>query len=478
MLFLHRHPVEGLRQLPRWTFTMLILYDQLIITWEERMKNLHSLMIVISCLSWSSTYAADNSTALLQIKSELLALRLEYEARIGELEKRLILAELQVQQATDIAGRAITISEDVATAPGSNSPSALSDFNPSIGVALVGGYHDFGSVGTYSLPGFQLGEASGPSNDGLALGETEINFNANADDKFFANLTVALGLEDGEVAIELEEAYIQSLALPRQLTVTAGRFFSSVGYLNSFHSHSDEFVDRPIAYEVFLGGQYLDDGFKLSWLAPTAFYLEVGGELLRGNHFPSAGAANGQGAWTLFSKIGGDMGISTSWQAGVSYLSTDVVGRVSNISSGEFYGDSDLFGFDFVIKWAPLGNPRQRNFKLQGEYFSRDEKGVFDGSEYRGDQVGWYLQGIYQFRTGWQFGYRYDQLKADNTGVTDTELDPMGRDLYRNSIVMEWLNSEFSRVRLQYSRDKSAFDEDLLSLEYIINIGAHGAHRF
>ena len=54
---------------------------------------------------------------------------------------------------------------------------------------------------------------------------------------------------------------------------------------------------------------------------------------------------------------------------------------------------------DFVWKWAPNGNPKERNFKFQTEYFTRDEDGTFDPASsgtplaYRGKQNGWYAQG-------------------------------------------------------------------------------------
>jgi hypothetical protein len=56
---------------------------------------------------------------------------------------------------------------------------------------------------------------------------------------------------------------------------------------------------------------------------------------------------------------------------------------------------------DFVWKWAPNGNARQTNFKLQGEYFRST---AADAAR----QSGWYLQGIYQFMPGWRVGARYE----------------------------------------------------------------------
>ncbi len=68
-------------------------------------------------------------------------------------------------------------------------------------------------------------------------------------------------------------------------------------------------------------GQYLDDGVQLRWLAPTDLYMEFGAEWLRGDRYPSAGAAkSGFGSHSLFAKVGGDVGTDSSWLAGISYL--------------------------------------------------------------------------------------------------------------------------------------------------------------
>ena len=45
--------------------------------------------------------------------------------------------------------------------------------------------------------------------------------------------------------------------------------------------------------------------------------------------------------------------------------------------------------------------------------------------------------------------------------------------------MLDYSNSEFSRLRLQYNRDESQpqIDHQWL-LQYTMSLGAHGAHRF
>ena len=119
----------------------------------------------------------------------------------------------------------------------------------------------------------------------MSLGHSELSMSANIDDKFYGKLTVALAEHEGELEVELEEAFFQTLGLPGGLTLKGGRFFSSVGYLNQQHDHVWDFIDAPLAYAVLFGNKYIDDGIQLSVLLPTNTYLETGVELLRGSRF-------------------------------------------------------------------------------------------------------------------------------------------------------------------------------------------------
>ncbi|MBT3040282.1 MAG: TonB-dependent receptor [Candidatus Thiodiazotropha sp. (ex Ctena orbiculata)] len=375
-------------------------------------------------------------------------------------------------------------------------------FNPDISLILDGRFGAFDNESDYELPGFMLGGEAGRGEEGFHLGHNELAISANVDDLFYGKLTAAIADHEGETEVELEEAFIETSALGNGLNIKAGRFFSSIGYLNQQHGHAWDFVDAPLIYRGLFGEQLIDDGIQVSWVAPTDIYLQFGGELLRGERFPAGGASNdGKGASTLFAKIGGDIGESHAWQLGLSHWRAEVEDRTSggHHHEGEaeevptYSGDSDVTGIDFVWKWAPLGNASQRNFKLQGEYFIRDEDGdviMDDGSEspesttYDGEQEGWYLQGIYQFMPRWRVGLRYDRLESDNKGsdeevLAEAGLDNEGHKPERITLMGDYSHSEFSRLRLQYARDDSYEDsDDIVMLQFVMSLGPHGAHRF
>ncbi len=412
------------------------------------------------------------------LRNAISEMRADYDARIAELERRLAAAEQNAQQAQRVAAISTP------AAPGNSAA------NPAIGVIFSGSAWNYASSPDgYAVQGFPFGGEAGPIDEGLALGETELIMNANVDDKFSAWLTVALALEDGEAVAEIEESWVETTALPAGFSARFGRFFSGIGYLNSKHSHTWDFADQPLPYQAFLGGQVKDDGLQMRWLAPTELYLELGGEAMRGGQYPAASAAHdGIGSYSLFANIGGDSSANSSWLAGVSYLDATAIDRPSGDEDDPllFSGDSDLLGAHFVWKWSQNGNWKQRNLILQGEYLKKSEKGVYSGAglpdtPYNADQSGWYLQAVYQPIPRWRFGGRVDVLSADDPGpiFAGTLLETSGSDPRRFSLMADWANSEFSRLRFQFTRDEAGpSDENQWGLQYIHSIGAHGAHSF
>jgi hypothetical protein len=455
--------------------------------------------VLAACLIFISSIAAAQEADIDDIQAlreELRQMRLEYESRIADLESRLIAAEKatakasataelarQSKQATASESTAFETAESVALA-------GDSQFNPAIGVtfqAQAWAYEN--DPEDYFIPGFPLGGEAGPAPEGFSLAETEITMSANVDDKFTAMLTAPIVIEDGDTAVELEEAWIETLSLPAGLALKMGRFFSGIGYLNDKHFHSWDFADQPLAYQVFLGSQYIDDGLQVRWLAPVDFYLQLSGEILRGDRYPAAGASNsGLGSTTITAKTGGDIGFSNSWQFGLSWLSADADGRVSGSEEDQliFDGDSDLFIADFVWKWAPNGNSKEQNLLFQAEYLWRNEKGFYTlpdgaGGPWDQDQQGWYAQGIWQPFPRWRFGARIDRFRGDDPGQAwaGTPLYPLSGNPARFSLMVDWSNSEFSRLRFQYNLDKAGLEDDnQFGLQYVFSIGAHGAHSF
>ena len=479
------------------------------------MRNVYTNTLI--ALMWLPYVAAADNTELESIRQQIEALRNEYESRIEALEKRLEQAESQAREAgaeaerarqqTETAAKGIAVSEPAATG---TLQQKINAFNPAITAVLQGSFNSYSEdPKDYAVSGFQLGGESGLPAQGLTLDETELMFSANIDQLFYGQTTIALHDDEEETEVEVEEAFVDALAMPAGTGLRFGRFYSDIGYLNRFHTHTWDFRDAPLAYRAFLGKQYSDTGMQLSWLAPTDLYLRLGGETLRGNRFPGGDASKTSGnSHSLFTKLGGDLGSSHSWQVGLSQLWVDARDRRGSghshgggdSASEAFTGDSNLTVADFVWKWAPNGNPRHRNFKFQSEFFYRKEDGRNDFTEdgdtavldYDGSQKGLYAQAVYQFTQRWRIGTRYDWLSADNNlklrnpggldpgeVMEETALNNDNHDPWRWSLMADWSPSEFSRLRLQYNRDRSRpLTDQQWMMQYIMSLGSHGAHEF
>ena len=375
---------------------------------------------------------------------------------------------------------------DISAAQGNIGSTA---FNPALSLILDGKFTSYSGVPP-ELTGILQGTEAGAAPEGFSLSDTEVVASANIDDKFYGFVDVGFELDENETEVELEEAWIQTLTLPGGFSVKAGRFFSDIGYHNLRHAHTWDFANAPLVYDALLGTSYADTGLQARWIAPLDVFLEIGGEIMSGDGFPAGGRADsGTGAQTLFARLGGDLGASNSWRVGVSFLAAESVGRESLVSAMPvaFDGDTDVTMVDFVWKWARNGNPRDRNFTLVGEYLRRDENGTLTMTAvsspaptvYDDSQDGFYLYGTYQFRPQWRVGARVDRLSLGNglsglPGVAHTRDDPE-----RLSIMLDWSNSEFSRLRLQLdSYDFGGQSSTGFVLQYVMSLGSHGAHSF
>ncbi|MCD6706339.1 MAG: TonB-dependent receptor [Thiobacillus sp.] len=428
------------------------------------------------------------------LRAELKEMKTAYETRIQALESRLQQAETKTEAIA-------------AAAPAAEPAARSSSFNPDISLILQGKYAHLEKLDERGITGFMAaGEhGHGGGGRGFSIDGTELVISARIDPYFRGYLNAALVDE----SVEVEEAWFQTLGLGQGLSIKGGRFKSGIGYQNEQHPHAWDFATNNLVYEALFGEGYVQEGLQMKWLAPTDTFLEFGAEIGNGSAFPATNNDNnGFSSIALFSHVGGDVGVSNSWRAGLSWLRAKPRGRefdghdINDVEvGGDFSGKSRTWLADFVWKWAPNGNATQQNFKFAAEYFRRDESGELacddadpldpslctDGlaAPFSVDQSGFYAQGVYQFMPRWRAGYRYDQLfrgdvafNGADAGATLGSLADY--DPKRHSLMLDYNPSEFTRIRLQYSLDKAqqGVDEDQFYVQYIYSLGSHGAHKF
>lgn len=446
-----------------------------------KLKNIIILIIGGTLIATSPAFADDIS----EIKAELAKMRLDYEKRIQRLEQRLSKAEKSNNEVR-------TEVENVKATPVPVSH-RINSFNPAISMVLNGQYgHYSETANNYRLSGFSLQNEAGLTPQGFSLGESELTFSASIDQLFSGQATFSLADETGGTSINTEEAFIETLGLGHGMTIRAGRFFSPIGYLNQRHTHAWNFTDAPLIYRGLFGDQLTTDGVKLSYVLPTDQLIEIGSTIGSGGHYPGNGNHRGIGDWLLFAKTGGDIGLSHSWQAGISYWQASPKDRAFGNGGNpvSFDGETHISNLSLIYKWAPNGNPTQQNFTLQSEFLYQHDNGKLLNSDnlttaqYNASQFGGYVEGIYQFAPRWRTGIRYDHLAStlntsNNTLLTDADFDLTRSHPQRYSWMLEWLPSEFSRIRAQLNYDQSSsVDDTQFFLQYTVNIGTHGAHSY
>lgn len=324
---------------------------------------------------------------------------------------------------------------------------------------------------------------------GLALGHNELSLSGAVDHLFQARATAVVHSHEGETELELEEAFVETTTLPAGLQVRAGRFLAGLGYLNEQHLHADDFVERPLLYRAFLGSHYFDDGLRLSWTAPTRLYWRSTVEVLSGRQLvPQSRNDPRAGALTASTKIGGDWDASNSWQLGLSYLHNRRQAVMEeedpdqghahehDHAHGSRFGGRHLVIADAVWKWAPGGNNRQRQWRVSAEYARVSDLNEFARSS-DVHEAG-YLSVVYRFAPQWEAGVRVDELR-----VREPHGDHFHSGRLREaSAMLAWKPTHFSALRLQLTgqRDRGGFDDagHRVQLQYVMSLGAHGAHGF
>lgn len=255
---------------------------------------------------------------------------------------------------------------------------------------------------------------------------------------------------------EIEEAYITTKQLPANLQIKAGAFKSGFGRINAIHAHAQHFLAQPLVYEALLGVEGIKDpGIALRWVAPTDTYIMAGVEALQGSNELSFGEPEKNNLYVGYLKTGFDLGENTTVLAGGS------------IAKGktEANQDSKLYGGEFTLKHIL---DSYSSLSWQSEYLYRDKNNE--------KQAGLYSQLLYDMDSNWELGTRYDALTKNLVNQPD--------DLKKYSAIIQYKPFEFSKLRLQYSHDKSKSfggerrTEDMIALEFLIEAGAHGAHAF
>jgi hypothetical protein len=343
-----------------------------------------------------------------------------------------------------------------------------------------------------------------PQVQGFNVQNVELHLQGTVDPYFQVDTNIVTTIKKGETTIELEEMYGTSLALPANLQLVAGQYFTRFGRQNRLHPHQWDFADQPVILNRIFGPDGLrGPGMQLSWLAPTPFYLEFIG---------NAQQTEGEIATSFLSKPGetvrgytlidrpvrkiGDLlymprvmtSFSPTDEVTVAFGGSALFGPNASGTNTR----TSVYGGDLYVKWKPVNHSQGFPFVAwQTEYLHRDYQAGPDTVNgipaSRPQDFGLYTQLLYRFTYRWVAGLRVDYANSSGGGIAAPFVTTLAqRDLvgerWRFSPNLAFFPSEFSKFRLQYnldfadSRGREAVHGVFLQME--LNIGEHGAHAF
>jgi hypothetical protein len=332
--------------------------------------------------------------------------------------------------------------------------------------------------------------ALGGRDQGLQLGHSDLTASGPLGPWLRAQLGAAVATHDGRLERGIEEAFVETAALPGGLQLRGGRFASQVGYLNEQHPHADDFSERPLLYRAFFGGHWNDDGVRLNWTAPTPFFLMLGVEGLRGRRLVEEVAApvGRLGITTFVVKTGADLGREHAWQLGVSHIRNRREAAVEedhdhdhdhahhHHHGAEFSGRRTWMA-DLTWKWAPGGNPRSQQLRLGFE--AARISGLNRFARSRDRHEGNAMSVVWRWAPQWEVGARADWLRARVPHGDHFH----GALLRERSLMVVYKPSHMQAVRLQWAgqRDAVGFENPArrsVQLQFVLGFGAHPAHAF
>jgi len=341
-----------------------------------------------------------------------------------------------------------------------------------------------------------------PLQRGFSLPNAEIALDGAVDPYFkaFANIVFFLD-QDQETQVELEEAYLQSIALPANLQLKAGQFYANFGRQNPQHPHQWGFVDAPLTLTRAFGPDGLrNPGAQVSWLAPTPFYTEAFLGILNGQGgtafgFRNPGEPDASGIDRVHGRATTDYGISSlddllytprlAASFDLTAQQTLLVGASAAFGANDTgpHERTEIYGGDLYWKWkSARANQGFPFVSLQAEGLYQQFDAGADSAAGLPREIlrdwGLYSQVQWGFRPRWIAALRGDWVNG-NTGAADAT-DPFRGWRWRLSPALTWYPSEFSKIRLQYNYDQGEHfgEEQSIWLQVEFLLGSHGAHKF
>ena len=414
--------------------------------------------IGLSLLAFSSLFADAELDAIKEQLQQQQLIMQKLQEKVLQLTKQ---SEAKEQNALEVkmAGKS-----DLSSSFSQNA--YLPDIALVLNMSAVGRNVKNSDYENYAIPGFIKGDAEIPFNKdrGFNFNYAEVVMSSTVDPYFDAFAIFHLESD----TFEIEEAYVRTRTLPLGLKVKAGKFKSDFGRINSIHQHAWNFDSQPIVYESFVGPESISDpGIQLQWVAPTDTYLMAGVEALQGTNDRSFGDTEQNNLYIGYLKSSIDVGDNLSILGGVS------LAHGKNTTANE----TDIYGADLTLR-EELGS--YSSLVWQSEYLYRN-KDIGDSND---KQAGLYSELVYHKDKNWAGGIRYDAIVQNDTDLVSNYAGVDTDNLDRYTAMLEYKPFPMSRLRVQYTYDRTkvidGLRKDISEVVFSLNIaaGAHSAHSY
>lgn len=307
-----------------------------------------------------------------------------------------------------------------------------------------------------------LSDVSGdPERNQFRIAEFELAFQAPLDPFSLAKAFVVQ--EEGE--FEVEEAYIDWTTLPAGLGLKFGAYRHDFGKLNRWHQHALPQSNRPLVSQAFFGEDGLRGiGASLSWL-PGPFLGDYNELWIQVTNDENDVAFSGRGfdepVMTFHETNYWDLSEATYLELGFS-ASTG-----HNDDPAEFR--TTVLGTDWNVVWSPPARALYDGIELRGEFLWQRR----DGPEGANESVGAYTYATYKVNRRLFFGLRGDWSELPQ--------EP-GESLWGVSPYVDWWQSEWVRIRAQYSYSSRMFEEPERENQFFFQVtwslGPHKHERY
>lgn len=319
-----------------------------------------------------------------------------------------------------------------------------------------------------------------PTENGFTLRQVELAFAASVDP--YLRFDASLVIKD---ALEVEEAYATTLALPLNLQMRAGAFLAKFGRQNELHPHAWWFLSQPLVYGHLMGeDNFRGLGVEVSWLSPLPWPVTLIGELQGTSggccsrtfspgeqptpvHSPLDLVATG--VIEQFFPITDDL--SVLW--GLSAM-TGPTPYLDPAARGEIWGS------DLLVRFKPASAASRWFVELTTEGMLRTRhRGA---SDFVIDAIvdgGAYAQLVFHPSPAYGVGVRYDHVEGLANEIAGAN-GGLGSGSQRGAIVLEYAPTHFARINVEASSGTRGQGDLLwgaiINLE--VAVGAHGAHAY